>query len=259
MPRLISLRVAVLSLLVLGAAPPLSAGETLTNREILKSFEKVVFSGELDVWSDPRVTKWVKPIFIAVGGDQHQKYLTFLAAKVDELVALTGHPIRLVPVERANTLVVFTPSVVDDLGTRHRALFGELYGGDPVLVDRKIAHLRNSHTICYFGSAIGPDDPYAIKFARVFISLNIPQQEIYHCILEELTQMMGLFNDSYFMRHSIFNDFNNKSLSLPEHDQALLRLLYDPRIKPGMSKAEALPVAGRILREIRPNGRLVWD
>ncbi len=259
----ISPRWALLSLLALGilqgVALPASAGGTLTNREIIKSFERVVFNEELDVWTDPRVTKWTKPILIAVGGDRFQDYLAFLGAKVDELVALTGHPIQLVPFERANTLVVFTRSVVDDLGSRYRALFGDLYGRDPWLVDQKIAHLRNSHTICYFGSAIGPESPYAIKFARVFISLNISQQEIYHCVLEELTQMMGLFNDSFFMRHSIFNDFNNKNLSLPEHDQALLRILYDSRIKPGMTREEALPVAWRILREIRPNGQLVWD
>ena len=244
--------------LLLGPATR-AAEEGLTNREIIKSFERVVFSQEHDVWTDPRVTKWTKPILIAVGGEGHESYLSFLGAKIDELVALTGHPIRLVPFQRANTLVVFTPSVVDDLGTRHRGLFGELYGGDPYLIDQKVAILRNSHTLCYFGSAIGPEDPYAIKFARVFISLNIPQHEVYHCILEELTQMMGLFNDSFLMRHSIFNDFNNKRLSLPEHDQALLRILYDPRIRPGMSKDEAVPIAWRILREIRPNGRFVLD
>ena len=239
---------------LLSGAIPSATAEALTNREIIESFEQIVFSEELDVWIDPRVTKWTKPILIAVGGDQHQTYLSFLGEKVEELANLTGHLIQLVPFERANTLVVFTESVVDDLGTRHRVLFGDLYGQDPGLIDRKIADLRNRNTICYFGSAVGPEDPHAIKFARVFISLNIRQHEIYHCILEELTQMMGLFNDSSSLPHSIFNDFNNKRLSLPEHDRALLRILYDPRIKPGMTKEEALPVAWQILREIRPQG-----
>ena len=257
------LRWAILSLLalgsVLGCTSPAAAGKVLTNREIIKSFERIVFSEELDVWTDPRVTKWTKPILIGVGGDQHQNYLNFLSAKVNELVGLTGHPIKLAPPERANTLVVFTPSVVDDLGTRHRALFGDLYGQDPTLIDQKIAQLRNSDTICYFGSAIGPESPFTIEFARVFISVNIPQQKIYHCILEELTQMMGLFNDSFLARHSIFNDFNNRDLSLPEHDQALLRILYDSRIKPGMTKEEALPVAWQILREFRDQPRTPSD
>ncbi len=94
--------------IVLGAALPAAAGEALTNREIIKSFERTVFSEEHDVWTDPRVTKWTKPILIAVGGDQYQSYLTFLGEKVEELVSLTGHPIQLVPFERANTLVVFS-------------------------------------------------------------------------------------------------------------------------------------------------------
>ena len=47
---------------------------------------------------------------------------------------------------------------------------------------------------------------------------------------------------------------NDRSLyeELTEHDRHLLRVLYDPRLKAGMPRAEALPLAARILARNRP-------
>ncbi len=36
---------------------------------------------------------------------------------------------------------------------------------------------------------------------------------------------------------------------LTEADKILLRTLYDPRLKPGMTKAEAMPIARQIIAE----------
>ncbi len=54
------------------------------------------------------------------------------------------------------------------------------------------------------------------------------------CIIEELTQAMGLFNDSDKIEPSIFND-SSTNMMLTNHDRILLRLLYDKRLHPGMT------------------------
>ena len=61
---------------------------------------------------------------------------------------------------------------------------------------------------------------------------------------------MGLPNDSPDARPSLFNDDLEFAL-LTEHDAILLRMLYDPRLQPGMTSAEVRPLLPDIARDAR--------
>lgn len=69
------------------------------------------------------------------------------------------------------------------------------------------------------------------------------------CIHEELAQGLGLPNDSPKARPSIFNDDEEFGL-LTTMDEKMLRILYDPRMRPGMSEAEARPIVHQIAQEL---------
>ncbi|MEL6317884.1 MAG: DUF2927 domain-containing protein, partial [Pseudomonadota bacterium] len=84
----------------------------------------------------------------------------------------------------------------------------------------------------------------------VFLSAEIGGLLRRACIEEEMAQMMGLTQDHPEVRPSIFNDDNEFAL-LTRHDEELLRLLYDPRLRAGMTRAEAAPIVRRIALEIR--------
>jgi len=71
------------------------------------------------------------------------------------------------------------------------------------------------------------------------------------CLHEEVAQGLGLANDSPEARPSIFNDDEEFAL-LTTHDEYLLRLLYDRRLRPGMTAAEAVPIVRDVAREMRP-------
>lgn len=73
------------------------------------------------------------------------------------------------------------------------------------------------------------------------------------CFHEELAQGLGLANDSPQARPSIFNDDEEFGL-LTTHDELLLQMLYDPRLKTGMTPAEAAPIARTIARELLATG-----
>jgi hypothetical protein len=73
------------------------------------------------------------------------------------------------------------------------------------------------------------------------------------CVHEELAQGMGLANDHPLARPSIFNDDEEFAL-LTEHDELLMRILYDPRLRPGMTATEAAPVAAVIAAELMAGG-----
>ena len=78
------------------------------------------------------------------------------------------------------------------------------------------------------------------------------------CLHEEIVQSLGLANDHPDVRPSIFNDDGEFAL-LTEHDEHLLRILYDPRLEIGMTAEEAMPIVRRIVAGIplgRPAARL---
>ena len=60
---------------------------------------------------------------------------------------------------------------------------------------------------------------------------------------------MGLANDSPTARPSIFNDDEEFGL-LTRHDELLLRMLYDPRLRTGMTIDEATPIVQTIAAEL---------
>jgi hypothetical protein len=69
------------------------------------------------------------------------------------------------------------------------------------------------------------------------------------CLHEEVAQGLGLANDSPTARPSIFNDDEEFAL-LTRHDELLLRILYDARLRPGMQSREAAPIARAIAEEL---------
>ncbi len=69
------------------------------------------------------------------------------------------------------------------------------------------------------------------------------------CIHEEVTQGLGLSNDFPLARPSIFNDDEEFGF-LTGHDEILLKMLYDRRLRPGMTEGEARPIVERIAAEL---------
>ena len=77
------------------------------------------------------------------------------------------------------------------------------------------------------------------------------------CLHEEIAQGLGLANDSPRARPSIFNDDEEYAL-LTRQDELMLRILYSPELRPGMSLAEAEPIvrmlAARLMGASTPGG-----
>lgn len=73
------------------------------------------------------------------------------------------------------------------------------------------------------------------------------------CFEEELGQAFGPNADFDGARPSVFNDDEEFSL-LTEHDEYLFRMLYDPRLKPGMTERQVMRLLPAILADLRPEG-----
>ena len=72
----------------------------------------------------------------------------------------------------------------------------------------------------------------------------------YDCAYEELLQALGAINDDRSVPWTMFNDDVQMGF-FDVYDQYLLNILYDPRIRPGMTKDEV----NAVLPEVLPTAR----
>lgn len=109
--------------------------------------------------------------------------------------------------------------------------------------------LRNPD--CGFVTFSTVKDPYVIDSAIVYVRAGMAAEYREQCLHEEVAQSLGLFDDDPAARPSIFNDDEEFAL-LTKHDIDLLRILYDPRVKPGMEGPALLPIVRGIAETLRP-------
>jgi hypothetical protein len=186
--------------------------------------------------------RWTEPIVYAVWG--------YPARPADDraidgymarLSRITGHPIRR---GQDVGLVIFILSREgrEAAIAAHRGAGTELHG-------RIADFLAEEHP----GSPCRAMDftkGGVINFAVVLIEDGMPVRLRLACIEEELAQIMGLSNDDAGVRPSIFNDDQEFAL-LTAHDEILLRMLYDPALRPGMTRAEVLPLLPAVVARAR--------
>lgn len=136
--------------------------------------------------------------------------------------------------KRPRLTIVFTPR--------------ELLGKVPIPgINAKLQRELSAPGGCYFlsfaGGRMGALD-------RAFIVVNTDRDGflIDHCLLEELTQSLGLPNDSDVLRPSIFSDHDTLRQLSPS-DEILVRTLYHKRMFAGMSRKAALTMARLLIAQ----------
>lgn len=200
--------------------------------DLVRSFELIALHNEHGDRGWMPVRKWTKPLSIYLDSraglkDVQRQLVSDHVAKLREI---TGHEINLVRTrEEANVVVVF------EREARLRSLVDELLPGKKITDD-----FLNS-SICFANFDV--DARFEISRAVVIIPPDRARAyaKLPACVIEELTQIMGLINDSVEVYPSIFNDASIDD-ELSEHDIRLLKILYNPRIKAGMRREEVMPI-----------------
>jgi hypothetical protein len=219
----------------------------LSNAEILRNFDVIAFRNEMREVTNPRVSKWVRPIrlykqFDAVIAPEAEE---FLDKHMERLARLTGVSISDVTArKKANFVIIFTRRE-DYLGTA-LAQFDPEGGG----ASRELqARLARTHCLGIYRAR---ESNAELVRAIVIIPVDTARKRgiLKRCIVEETTQSMGLPNDSDDANPSIFND-RSRLKDLTAHDILLLRLLYHPALRVGMKRVDALRIAKRILPRLR--------
>ncbi len=235
-----------------GLSSPAEA-ERPSNELIVRNFDTIAFGNEYTHKRYDYVRKWKQPIRIGIQGKDYPPYFeAFVKQHIRDIWELTGHPIELYysySMQKAKKLAKdFDPKKVNFI------LFYEPRASIPKSVakyfDNDENAVRQMVQISTCFAKFGTKDN-EIKWAISVFPAEHPKDYMRACVVEELTQVMGLPNDSNEVEPSIFND-TSKYFELTEHDRWMLKMLYDPRISAGMRREDALVMGKRILDELRP-------
>lgn len=74
------------------------------------------------------------------------------------------------------------------------------------------------------------------------------------CMVEEILQGLGPMNDNAALYASVFNDRSRHDRFMP-FDRAVVSMLYDRRIRPGMTLDEVGPLLPKVLADVRRSVR----
>lgn len=228
---------------------PYGAGDLMRNFEriaLRHEADSAVPGGESNSVPNP-LMRWQGQLrYGFFGGAATQQDRDEVARLMRRIAALTG--LKIFETERfPNFLILITAPEDRDWVSADLAEFS------PELAQSFDFWRRTPEVLCVANTMVSRRDVNAIVAAIVAIGSETGGLLRRACLHEEIVQSLGLANDDREVRPSIFNDDGEFAL-LTEHDEQLLRILYDPRLKPGMTAAEAMPVVRQIVAGI-PLGR----
>jgi len=197
-----------------------------------------------------RLRRWEQPIRLGLTfGDsipqaQRREDAAGIASYARRLSRLSGLPITMSRPEQANFhVLVLNEDERRSFGPRLR----QIEPGIDSTALNAIVNMPRSTFCLVFAFSRGNSSSYSRAVA--VIRGEHPDLMRQSCVHEELAQGLGLANDSPAARPSIFNDDEEFAL-LTEHDELLLKILYDPRLKPGMTPSQARPIVQEIAAEL---------
>lgn len=214
--------------------------KSFTDEEIVSGFFKVTFGAEFHVAGGvDRIRKYEGPIKIFIDNrmqpDRSQQVAEVVAdvnARIRDLdITMTG--------KREDAQIVISLVRDRDLARAIRTLYG---------IDRARRIQRSLEPQCLSG--FRKDENSRILHSDVLIVADAGDFVFYDCIYEELLQSLGPINDDTTVPWTMFNDDVQMGF-FDLYDQYLLNILYDRRIKPGMTRAQVEALLPEVLPDVR--------
>ncbi|MEM9770941.1 MAG: DUF2927 domain-containing protein [Cyanobacteria bacterium P01_D01_bin.73] len=204
------------------SAPSGDSGDALKSerysRRALAYFSEIAFGSEFSQNAPVRrVRKWTKNLRISVQGQptrQDRRTLERIVGELNGLIDRDG--IQLDFTETSpNVVILFAPH-------------GDFINHEPSYVPGNLG----------FFYTWWNNDMQLVRSRILISSDRITQKERNHLIREELTQSMGLMNDAWTYQNSTFYQGWTRTQNYSELDRDLIRILYDPRVKPGQTPSQ---------------------
>jgi hypothetical protein len=210
-----------------------------TDSEIAQGFFKTAFGAEYHLAGRvDRIRKYDAPVRVFADGNRPDR-----KAQLARVVADIGQKVRHLDIAMADNSD--NANVVVKL-VRDRDLYHTItsfYGSERA---REIKTSLDPQCL----SGFRKNDAYEIERSNVILTVDNGDFVFFDCAYEELLQSLGPINDTSSVPWTMFNDKVSMGF-FDVYDQYILNLLYDPRIRPGMTVDEVKAVLPAALADVR--------
>ena len=214
--------------------------KAFSDAEIIDGFFKVTFGAELGVAGGvDRIRKYDGPIRVYVDNRANPDRSEQVALVVADVRARIRDIDLKLTTRRSEANMVVSLVRDQDLARTIRSLYG---------IDRARRIQRSLEPQCLSG--FRKDESFRILHSDVILVADAGEFVFYDCIYEELLQALGPINDDTTLPWSMFNDDVRMGF-FDVFDQYILNILYDSRIRPGMTRREVQAVLPDILPSVR--------
>jgi hypothetical protein len=212
-----------------------------TNAEIIDGFFKIAFGAELRISDHPdRVRKFERPVRVFLDNRANANRRADLAGVVADIRSHVRHlDVAMTNDRKAANIVVTLVRDRTELRRTMRAFYGRERASE---IDRRLT------PECLSGFSEDPE--HRIRRAEVILTNEGGEFGFLNCAYEELLQALGPINDDRSVPWSMFNDDVQMGF-FDVYDQYILNILYDPRVRPGMTREEVGARLPEILPEVR--------
>jgi len=205
---------------------------------IVDSFIEIALKNEYSKVVSP-LRKWQQPIyyFIEHRTADEQLHTKITNLHLAHLSNITG--LKIIPTDnadKANLTIIFSTE---------KQLTQELKSDFKLLDEQQILKFSRQ-SVCLANFATNTDNSIHKAIVIIPVDRARAHAKLLSCVVEELTQVLGLPNDSDNVFPSIFNDKSHNDY-LSGLDYLLLSLLYHPQIKAGMIQKKVKPILRSII------------
>jgi hypothetical protein len=214
--------------------------KTFTDGEIVDGFLKTAFGAEYHLAGRvDRIRKYDAPVRVFADGVRRSNRKAQLAKVVADIATRVRH-LDIAMADSSDGANVVVKLV------RDRDLFRTIstfYG-----TDRAREIRSNLDPQCLSG--FRKNDKYEIEHSDVILTVDNGDFIFLDCAYEELLQSLGPINDTSSVPWTMFNDSVQMGF-FDVYDQYIMNILYDPRIKAGMTMQEVKAVLPQVLADVR--------
>jgi hypothetical protein len=217
-----------------------SEKKTFTDGEIIDGFMKTAFGAEYHLAGRvDRIRKYQMPVRIFVDGESRSDRQMQIGKVVGDIAARVQHLDIAMASKRDDANAVIRLVRDRDLQKTITSFYGE----------EKANEIRDSlDPQCLSGFRKNED--YEIQRSDVILTVDNGDFVFLDCAYEELLQSLGPINDTDSVPWTMFNDQVSMGF-FDIYDQYIMNILYDPRIKAGMTVDEVRGVLPAILPDVR--------
>ncbi|MGV3635298.1 MAG: DUF2927 domain-containing protein [Pseudorhodoplanes sp.] len=214
--------------------------KSFTDAVIIDGFFRIVFGAEFHVSGQvDRIRKYEKPVRVYTDSRAKPDRRKQVAQVVDDIREKIRH-LDIAMVDKRKDANVTVTLVRDrDIEKTIRQFYGR---------EQAARIVKSLEPQCLSG--FRKDDLYRIQHSDVIIVVDAGEFIFLDCIYEELLQALGPINDDDELPWTMFNDDVQKGY-FDIYDQYLLNILYDPRIRAGMTKEQVKELLPQILPDVR--------